>query len=100
MTPKQVEKELARLEREYYKGLHALTSRVRKENVIPYVRRTGLEFTAGMGSWFFGHGDKVQASSHYAHPDGRFPKRLYAILDARDIRGQDIGSQTQDYGRK
>jgi hypothetical protein len=93
MTPGQVEKELARLEREYYKGLHALADRVRAENVVPFVKRTGLEFNAGMGSWSFGSGSAM-LNAFDSGDDGRMPKRLYAVLDARDIRGQDLGSQT------
>jgi hypothetical protein len=97
MTPKQVKRELARLEREYYKGLDALCDKIRTENVIPYmIRKDAKWFCAGMGSWSIDE----EASSHYSAPSARFPKRLYAMLDARDIRGQDLGSQMRDFKRK
>ncbi len=95
MTPKQVARELDRLERTYYKGLRALADKVRIENVIPFAVRADMDvFSAGMGSWSFHRGQRVWNDPH------GLPKRLHAMLDARDIRGQDLGSQINDFRRK
>lgn len=89
-TPKTLEREIDKLDRAYWDGVDALCDRVRADHVVPFCRRKGWDFAAGMGSWAF-----YRPVSSYAHDrvvdHDELPKRLRAMLDA-EVHGQNLGA--------
>lgn len=81
------------------KQVHALAEEIRARYVVPFCDRTGMNFSAGMGSWSF-HDQKGRSiGTTYADWGLKpLPKRLRAALEI-DAPGfnQDIGSLIPSY---
>lgn len=82
------------------KQADALITQVRRELLIPYCDRTGLRFTAGMGSWSFDKKGITYGSWDADFPPPRVPKRLYEFLQSgypTNPHYNDCGSMMLDY---
>ena len=53
MTPAEINKKIFALTLKHDRALEKLALQVQKEVVIPYCRKRGLRFSAGMGTWTF-----------------------------------------------
>lgn len=93
----KIERQLDRLARQFEREADKLIAEARQKYVIPFCDRTGLRFTAGMGSWSFdnGHGD-------YKNLPEELPKRLGDVLSAEYPlnRCNDVGSLMESYTPK
>jgi hypothetical protein len=92
--PTVVSTALDRLDAAYWAGVDELASRIREDHVVPFCRRKGWDFCAGMGSWgFYPPKGEPRGSLPFSTDHDRLPKRLVAMLDAETLnRGQSIGS--------
>ncbi|QPZ53291.1 hypothetical protein AchV4_0058 [Achromobacter phage vB_AchrS_AchV4] len=85
-------KALARLEVDYWAGVHKLAADVRAGFVIPHCDAHGLRFVAGMGGWAF-YGQDGEPLD-----DARLPKRIAHALGLPTANpANDLGSLVDDY---
>ena len=83
----QAEREVACIEAK-------LCDEIRDRLVVPYCKRRGLTFIAGMGSWRFWKGDEQI-------DDDKLPREIRDALNRPCLSNsnvQDIGSLVPDYG--
>lgn len=78
----------------------ALIAAVRNDLLVPFCNRTGMRFTAGMGSWSFDKLDRYgfRQYLHFGDPIPGIPKTLSDFLHKDALLSRnDLGSLMQDY---
>ncbi len=78
MHPIQIELEAILAEREL--ALDVLGDKTRSEVIVPFCKRYGLEYTSGMGTFFFTLGN-VTYNGRDSLPKGRLGKQMGDIFD-------------------
>lgn len=85
---------------EAQKKADALIAHVRETLLIPYCNRTGLRFTAGMGSWSFDKKGVTYGDWDEDFPPPKISKTLYDFLKSgypTNSNYNDCGSMMLDY---
>lgn len=80
---------------------NALIDAIQHDLLIPFCNRTGLRFTAGMGTWSFDKPNRWNTGKDWYGSDHKPPgisKTLYDLLrEGSACRLNDLGSLMQDY---
>lgn len=84
------------------KRTEAVIASARLALLVPYCERTGMRFTAGMGTWSFDYWDRYGTHQFISDWDElktkRIPRGLYNFLCELDVTSRnDLGAVMEDY---